>query len=138
MKISSASTRLNELRRLVPAVFAVGALALVSSRAHAADPEEIDMVTIPAVAVKTIGRDTLTGAPVEKATVSARVQFDPVTLTTNSGVSLLRVGVLEAARKACAAALAEDNATCVRQAIQSAQPQVDATIIAHARSTATG
>jgi UrcA family protein len=67
------------------------------------------------------------------------VQFDPVTLTTNSGAALLKDAVLDAARQACTDAdpFTNDGGACVRKAVESAAPQVDA-VIARARSSANG
>jgi UrcA family protein len=134
MNTSTISIRANTLRRSLPIALAIGALAIVSARAHAQDLEQI---TISAPAVKTIGRDTATLAPIEESTVTARVAYDPVTLTTNSGVALLKDGVLDAARKACYAAgpLTEDDGTCLRDAVKAAQPQITAAIV-RARSDA--
>jgi UrcA family protein len=105
-------------------------------RAHAGD---LDQITISAPAVKTVGREAATDAPIQQSTVSARVTFDPVTLTTNSGVALLNDSVLEAARRACDEAdpLTPDDGSCLRTALESAKPQVDAAI-ARARSSANG
>jgi UrcA family protein len=123
------------LRRTLPIALAIGALALVSARAHADD--EIPEVTISAPAVKTVGRDYATLAPIQESTVTARVAYDPVTLTTNSGVALLNDAVLDAARKACWTAdpLGDDGGSCVQTAVKSAQQQVTAAV-AHARSNA--
>lgn len=107
--------------------FAVGGLALSWVSAHAAT---LDPVTISAPAIKVVGRDTATNAPLEQTTVTAHVKFDPVTLTTNSGVALLRDSVQSAAFRACASvnpASLGDQA-CVVRAEQSAKPQVDAAI----------
>ena len=132
MTTSIAAIRVNILRRALPVALVIGALSILSVRAQAAEPDE---VTITAPAVKTIGRDTATGAPIEQVTVTARVTTEPVTLTTNSGVALLKDSVLEAARKACTTAdpLSSDD-TCVFEAVKAAQPQVNA-VIARARSS---
>ena len=134
MNVSTTSTRTNAFRRTLPIAFAIGALALISARAHAQD---LDEVTVSAPAVKTVGREFPGLAPIERSTVAARVTFDPVTLTTNSGVALLRDSVREAARKACASADpgVPDDGQCVYTAIKSAQPQMDAAI-ARARTAA--
>jgi UrcA family protein len=62
-----------------------------------------------------------------------------VTLTTNSGVALLKDSVLETALKVCNSLTLpmadEDGGTCVSDAVKSAQAQVDAAI-AKARTTA--
>jgi UrcA family protein len=130
----TTSIRVNTLRRSLPIALAIGALAVMSARAHA---DDLDEITISAPAVKTVGRDAATGAPIEEVTVKGRVTTDPVTLTTNSGVALLKDGVLDAARKACDAAdpLTPDDGTCVQAAVESAKPQVDAAV-ARARSGA--
>jgi hypothetical protein len=117
--------------------FAISALSLASVSAHAA----MDPVTIsaPAVKVVKIGRDSATGAPIEEVTATAVVKFDPVTLTTNSGVALLKDGVRAAALQACEAAapLSPDYQSCLNQAVQSARREVDAAI-ARARSNPNG
>ena len=140
------SIRVNILGRILPVAFAVGAIALVSARAHAADPDQLDPVqldpiTVSAPAAKIVDRDTATGAPIEQVTITARVQADPAALRTNYGALMLNYSVLDAARKACTTAdpLADDydDGTCVQDAVESAKPQVDAAI-ARARSSLTG
>ena len=133
MNNPTTSIRVNTLRRILPIAFAVGALAIMNARAHAQD---LDQVTVSAPEVKTVGHELSSLAPVEESTVTARVAFDPVTLTTNSGVALLRDSVFDAAIKACAAADPgiHDDGECVNTAVRSVKPQVDAAI-ARARST---
>jgi UrcA family protein len=140
------SNRVNILGRFLPVAFAAGAIALVSARAHAADldqinPVQLDPITVSAPAEKVVGRDSATGAPIEEVTVTASVQADPAALKTNYGALMLNYSVLDAARKACAApdpiADADDDGTCVRDAVESAKPQVDAAI-AKARSSLAG
>jgi UrcA family protein len=138
------SIRVNILDRILPVAFAVGAIALVSARAHAADPDQLDPVqldpiTVSAPAVKIVDRDTATGATTEQVTITARVQADPAALRTNYGALMLNYSVLDAARKACTSAdpLADDDGTCLHDALESAKPQVDAAI-ARARSSLTG
>ena len=134
------STRVNILGRVLPVAFAVGAIALVSARAHAAEPNQLDPITVSAPATKIVDRDAATGAPIEQVTITARVQADPAALRTNYGALMLNYSVLDAARKACTAAadpLADDDGTCVDDAVKSAKPQVDAAI-AQARSSLTG
>jgi UrcA family protein len=116
------------------AAFAVMALAVFSVSAHAADPDEI---TIYAPATHTIGHDPATGAPIQDTTVKVAVSYDPVTLTTNSGIALLKDSVADAARKACDSAdpLVDDGGTCVREAISSAQAQIDQAITKARTST---
>jgi len=130
-------SRTRASRTRLPAVLALGALAFMSAGAQAADPDEI---TISAPSVKTVGRDEATSAPIEEVTDKATIKLDPVTLTTNSGVALLKDSVLEAARKVCysvSLSTFEDDGTCVRDAVKSAQAQVD-TAIARARSNTNG
>jgi len=138
------SIRVNILGRILPVAFAVGAIALVSARAHAADPDQLDPVqldpiTVSAPAAKIVDRDTATGATIEQVTITVRVQADPAALRTNCGALMLNYSVLEAARKACTTAdpLADDDGTCLHDALESAKPQVDAAI-ARARSSLTG
>jgi UrcA family protein len=131
--------RTRALRSRLPAVVALGALAFTSAGAQAAD--DPDEITISAPNAKTVGRDEATGAPIEEITQSASVKFDPVTLTLNSGVALLNDAVYDAAVKVCNSTTLtmtdEDDDTCVRDAVKSAQAQVDAAI-ARARSTTSG
>ena len=138
------STRVNILGRFLPVAFAAGAIALVSARAHAAEPDQLnpvqlDAITVSAPAVKVVGRDAATNAPIEQVTITARVQADPAALKTNYGALMLNYSVLDAARKACAAPdpIADDDGTCVRDAVESAKPQVEAAI-AKARSSVAG
>jgi hypothetical protein len=138
------SIRVNSLSRILPVAFAVGAIALISARAHAADsdqlnPVQLDPITVTAPATKIVDRDAATNAPIEQVTSTARVQADPAALRTNYGALMLNYSVLDAARKACTAAdpLEDDDGTCVRDAVASAKPQVDAAI-ARARSSLTG
>ena len=138
------STRVNILGRILPVAFAVGAIALVSARAHAADldqldPVQLDPITVSAPAEKAIDRDAATGAPIEQVTITGRVQADPAALRTNYGALMLNYSVLDAARKACTAAdpIEDDDGTCVHDAVESAKPQVDAAI-ARARSSLAG
>src|SRR5882762_8540018 len=138
------SIRVNILGRILPVAFAVGAIALVSARAHAADsdqldPVRLDPITVSAPAVKIVDRDAATGAYTEQVTITARVQADHAALRTEYGALMLNYSVLDAARKACNEAdpLADDYRTCVQDAVESAKPQVDAAI-ARARSSLTG
>jgi UrcA family protein len=79
-----------------------------------------------------------TGAPIQETTVQLAVTYDPVTLTTNSGIALLNDSVADAAGKACFTANPlPDDGTCVSNAIGSAQPQI-ARAIALARSSPNG
>jgi hypothetical protein len=138
------SIRANILGRILPVAFAAGAIALVSARAHAAEPDQLnpvqlDAITVSAPAVKVVDRDAATNAPIEQVTITARVQADPAALKTNYGALMLNYSVRDAARKACAAPdpLADDDGTCVRDAVESAKPQVEAAI-AKARSSVAG
>jgi len=117
--------------------FAVGGLVLSWASAHATTVETLDPVTISAPAVKVVGRERLTNAPLQQTRISAHVGFKPVTLTTNSGVALLRDSVRNAAFRVCAALGPDSLGTCVIRAEQSAQPQVDAAIT-RARSATKG
>jgi hypothetical protein len=136
MTTATLSISANALRRALPIVLAIGALAVMTSHVQAA---ELDKLTIDRPIVKLVGRDESTEAPIEDVTVVAHVIPDPDTLTTDSGVVLLNDYVLEAARKACFAAdpMAPDDGTCVHKALQEAKPQV-AALVAQAKSKANG
>jgi UrcA family protein len=112
--------------------FAVGGLLLSWVSAHATT---LDPVTISAPAVKVVGRERLTNLPLQQIRITAQVGFNPVTLTTNSGVALLRDSVQSAAFRVCAALGPDSFGTCVIRAEQSAQPQVDAAIARARRDT---
>jgi UrcA family protein len=127
----------NAFRIQLPVAFAIGALAILSAPAQAADPDEI---TISAPHVRVVGRDEATGAPIEETTREARIAVDPATLTTNSGVALLNDRVRLAAVEICNSIdpLVDDGGgTCVREAVRSAQAQVNA-VISRAKDSANG
>ena len=133
MKVSTVSVHPNTLRSGLSAVLAIGAFAVLSASAQA---DELDPITISAPTEKTVGHESATEAPIEDTTVKAEIAADAQTLKNDSGVVLLKDRVLEAAYKACNAAdpLSEDDGRCVREAVKSAQAQVDAAI-AQARSS---
>jgi UrcA family protein len=110
-------------------VVACGTLGLRSLPAHAdaAYPAEI---TISAPQTKVIGRSA-DGAQIEQRSATAHVPYDPVTLTTNSGVALLKERVRQAAREVCGELdpLGEgDDNSCVSQAVSEAKPQIEAAV----------
>ena len=116
--------------------FAVMGLAVSSVSAYAAEPDE---VTISAPSTRTVARDYATGAPIQETSVKVAVSYDPATLTTDSGVALLKESVADAARKACDTAdpLTDDDGACVRGAIDAARAQI-ARVVSQARSGANG
>jgi UrcA family protein len=137
------STRVNILGRILPVAFAAAAIALASGRVLAADsdplnPVQLDPITVTAPVAQVVDRDTATSAPIERETIAARVQADPAALSTNYGALMLNYSVLDAARKACTQADPfgddDDYDVCVHDAVEAAQPQVDAAI-ARARSS---
>jgi UrcA family protein len=71
--------------------------------------------------------------------VKVAVTYDLASLTTDSGVARLKESVVDAAHKACDTgdAITDDDGTCVREAIESAQPQI-ARVVAEARSRSSG
>ncbi len=122
--------------RLAPALaVALGSFALASGRAHAG---VLKPITISAPAARVVGYDPATDAPIRQITIRAAVRFNPVILTTHSGVSILKDDVAEAARKACNSLrpLGAGEA-CIRRAVDSAEPQVKAAIT-RARSSVLG
>src|ERR1700730_19071546 len=110
------STRAKILSGGLHAAFASMAIAAFSVGAHAAESNEI-MVQGPTT--KTVGYDLPTGAPIQETTVKIAVSYDPATLTTDSGVALLKDSVADAARKACDTAdpLTDDDGACARGGI---------------------
>lgn len=115
--------------------FAVGGLVLSWVSAHAAT---LDPVTISTPTIQLRGYDSLTNAPLEQTVETAHVRFNPVTLTTNSGVALLQDGVWSAAGRVCSALDSDgDYASCVARAVRSAEPAVSAAV-ARARSNDKG
>ena len=132
----TTSTRVTSLRRRLPLAFAIMAVGVASGYAQASEP---DPISIESTTTQTVGHDFSSEAPIEEVTTKVAVKYDPVTLTTNSGVALLNDSVADAARKACDAddidAFSSDNETCVRRAIESAKTQVD-NAIARARTNA--
>jgi UrcA family protein len=130
------STRAKILSGSLHAAFAIMAIAVFSASVHAAEPNEI---TVQGSTAKTVGRDYATGAPIRETTMKVAVSYDPATLTTDSGVALLKESVADAARKACDSAdpLTDDDGTCVREAIDSAQAQI-ARMVSQARSSTNG
>jgi UrcA family protein len=129
----------NTRRSGLLAMFAIGAVALISARAQADDPARVDQVSISNPTVSIVGRDSTTGGSITQTTKTARIQYDPVTLTTNSGVTLLQDSVLQSARELCDSIDPPDpdDGACIRTAIDCAKAQVDAAV-ARARSTANG
>lgn len=129
----SLTPTLDTIRSGLPIAFFVAAFTLTGVRVHAADLEE---VTITAPTVKTIGRDAATGAPIQQVTAMARVQYNPIMLTTNSGRALLEDKVAEVARRLCradsiAATAIDDDTTCIQQAVAAANVQIDAAAARH-------
>ena len=134
----TTSTSVKILSGSLPAAFAAMAIAVFSAgAAQAAEPNQI---AIQGSTTKAVGTDYATGAPVEQTTVKVAVTYDPATLTTDSGVALLKKSVADAARKACDTAadpVTDDDGTCVRKAIDSAQAQI-ARMVSEARSSTNG
>ncbi len=140
LALSSVRAQAGVLRPImVTAQFLSAPGALASSKPAQAFPLKPIKIAAPAAkAVTAIGRGGTTGAPIQEITTTTRVRFNPVILTTYSGVSLLKDDVAKAAQKACNSIdpLDSDEA-CVRRAIRSAKPQVTAAITL-ARSTELG
>jgi UrcA family protein len=132
----TTSTSVKILSGSLHAAFAIMAIAVFSASVHAAESNEI---TVQGSTAKTVGRDYATGAPIQETTVKVAVSYDPATLTTDSGVALLKKSVADAARKACETAdpFTDDDGTCVLEAIDSAQAQI-ARVVTQARSSTNG
>jgi UrcA family protein len=128
-------------RRDLLLALALGALSLASVSVRA---DSLDPVTISAPMVRDAGHEQMARVPMMKTTVAAAVKFDPVTLTTQAGVTRLEDSVEAAARRACGAAASPSltrtslgDQSCVLRVVEAAQPQVDAAI-ARARGNRKG
>lgn len=119
---------------LAVAALGAGALGLFSGRALAGESEGI---TVSSPTVRTIGRDTATGAAIEEMSETARIKVDPTSLATDSGVAHLKKQVQYTARELCYRLdpLSFDDGDCVRGAVRSARDQVEA-VVARARANA--
>lgn len=134
----NTSTRLP--RAALHLAFAIGAITFLAS-AQAAEPTQ--EITITGTRVDRVPYDFSVRRSVERVSVSATVPADLNVLTLNSGVALLKYNVRQAALKACmtadplATATSDSTIDCVHEAVDNAQPQVDA-LIARAHSEANG
>ncbi len=128
------STHVKAFDLSVPAVYALIAAAALgfATTARGAEPEQI---VVQGPTTHAIGYGTL--RPLEQSTVKVGVSYDPVTLTTHSGVALLKDAVTQAAFKACVDADPNypPESACISTAIEQAQPQI-AQAVARARSGA--
>jgi UrcA family protein len=114
-----------------PIAIALAALSFVGTGVRATDLQEIT-VTVPTVTA--VGRDA-SGAPIQQVSASARIQYDPMMLTTHSGRALLKDRVTEVARRLCrevnnAVPPAGDEESCVQQAVHGAKVQIAAAAVA--------
>lgn len=120
--------------------FALGAITFLGSAQAADSPQE--EITITGSRVHNT-YDFSVRRPVHEVSVSATVPADLNVLTLNSGVALLNYNVRRAAYKACmmadpwATATSDATMDCVHEAVNNAQPQVDA-LIARANREANG
>jgi UrcA family protein len=132
----TTSTSVKTFSGSLQAAFAIMAIAAFGASAHAAG---LNQITVQGSTTKTVGRDDATGAPIQETTVKVAVSYDPATLTTDSGIAILKESVTDAARKACDAAgpFTDDGGTCVQEAIDSAQAQI-ARVVSQARSSTNG
>jgi UrcA family protein len=106
------------------------AVVLATVGLSTAKADEPEVITVAAPKVNVIAHGPGAATATQQVTVTAHVQYDPVTLTTNSGVALLKDGVEQAARRVCRSADpgAPEDMTCVRSATDSAAPQIDAAV----------
>ena len=120
---------------------APGALAISGGRRRGALLNPVAICAprlISAPVVRTVGHGSATNASIQTVTIMARVKYNPVILTTHSGVALLDDDVADAARTACDSIdPLNGDGPCVRRAIESARPQVTAAVT-RARSAGAG
>jgi UrcA family protein len=125
---------------LAVGAFAFGALALLNSRAQAAEVAEVAEVIVSAPSERQPdtfgdvngpnGRDEATNASIPTVSLTVRLKVDPEMFTTNSGAALLNDKVRETAQKLCSSldTPSFDHDACVAAAIASAQPQIAADV----------
>ena len=127
------STSVKRLYLTVPAVYALVTVAalFVTGSVRGAQPAQI-VVQGPAKHT-VVGYEWL--RPIQQTTVTVGVSYDPITLTTRSGVALLRDAVAQAAFKACSDADPSyaPASSCISSAIDQAEPQI-VQAVARARS----
>ena len=134
----NTSTRFR--RNALHLAFAIGAITFVAA-AQAAEPTQ--EITITGTRIDTVPYDFSVRRPVEHVSVSATVPADLNVLTLNSGVALLKYNVRQAALKTCmmadplATVTSDSTMDCVHEAVDNAQPQVNA-LIAEAHREAKG
>lgn len=130
------STHARALDLTLPAVLALAATAGLCASARGAETPASQIV-VQGTTTTNVGHDYR--RPVEQSTVTLGVRYDPVTLTTNSGVALLKDAVTQAAFQACVEAdpTSPPESRCVSNAIDQAQPQI-AQAIAQARRDVNG
>jgi len=122
----TSKPRINALRPALSLIITVGALTFAA--AQAANMEEVT-VTVPGS--KTIGRST-NGAPIEEVSVSEKIDYNPVMLTTNSGRALLEDKVTQEAKRMCkeletpGSVPTEPEQACVKRAVANAKEQIAA------------
>jgi UrcA family protein len=121
----------------VCAAFAGATLLLGTVGLSRVTAGEVQVITVSSPRVKIVEHGPGTQTATEQITLTAHVPYDPVTLTTNSGVALLKDGVQEAARRVCRAADpgSPEDTSCIRKATDGAQKQID-TAVARARASA--
>jgi UrcA family protein len=132
--MNSTHAKLQDLT--LPALFALLAAAGVCAVARGAEtPTSQIVVQGPTTTI--IGQDYR--RPLQQSTVRLGVRYDPVTLTTNSGVALLKDAVTQAAFQACIDAdpTSAPESRCISNAIDQAQPQI-AQAVARARGNVNG
>lgn len=107
----------------LPALFALVAAGVCASARGAETP--INQIIVHGPSTQVIGHDYR--RPIEETTVTLGVRYDPVALTTNSGVALLKDAVTQAAFQACVDAdpTSAPESRCISDAIDQAQPQID-------------
>jgi UrcA family protein len=117
------STFLKTLTFILPASLVVVGITGLGNTARG---EELNQVTVTSSSTRIVGYHRPGLTPIEESTVKVKVTYDPVTLTTHSGVALLQDAVAQAALQACTPvdSPATSDHSCERAAINDAQPQI--------------
>lgn len=123
---------------LVVGTALVGAGLVVANSAAIAQPIEEVIVTAPRTVHQTIGRSSITGAPIELISIARQVSYADLDLSKTSDANELEKRVDDTARDLCQELdkmypLEPKDRNCVSKASDDARKQVDAAIAGKTR-----
>ncbi|HUO91537.1 MAG TPA: UrcA family protein [Rhizomicrobium sp.] len=116
-------------------LFALGAFILIVPNTTQAQDEALTVFSPRQITHERLGRDSVSGAPIEKTTVSEQVAYRDLDLSKSSDVDRLDERLKEAAESVCSeldrlsfSYSGEVHRNCVRNALRSAGKEVDAAV----------